>query len=251
MPISSPKYNNSAGRLLEIMSKIPTGQELGHCIPAYFSIPDAKSATNNIERAFFTYEGLQELQSLYLQFLAEMKKVQINDSQRTVLLNGLAGLKETIYPYQFNSGFRAPGPAEKSLLEVCATILPVDGDLITAEVDAIKASIRDLEKAVNESETPEELKKVLLEFVRLSRDSIDRYNIHGAAGLRKAFKQMLAETAELHFVTSIEQETEIKESAAWKKLLIHLNKFNDLLSLVSKHAPLLKKAGGGILSLIN
>jgi hypothetical protein len=247
------KYRNSAGRLLVLLTDMPAacqGKEMVHGLPQFFEIKGFDPRNTSHDRVPMAYEGLRELQMVYMQFKADMEAVDINEDQRKVLLSGLKGLEETIYPMQLNGGFRTLGAAEKSLLEVCATVLNREDGLTTATLDEIKKSVSELESVIRDSATPDELKKVLLDLIRLSREALDRYSIHGAAGLRKAFKQMLGEVAELHFTLSEEQEVKVKTSGAWQMMLSHLNKFNTLIGVVDKSAPLLKKAKDGLLSLM-
>ena len=85
------------------------------------------------------------------------------------------------------------------------------------------------------------LRKILLELARLSEDSVNRFNIYGAKGIKKAFKDMLAEVAEV-YLQDEEEISEAKNTPAWRKIVIHIKMFDNVAAKAMKYKPLLEKA---------
>lgn len=164
----------------------------------------------------------------------------MGDAQRSVLLNGLESLKSLIYPHQLNENIRVISEAEFSLLEVCATVLNQEGEIQEEEIEEIKKSIANLRTLIEKSDTPEVLKKLLLEYIRLSNDSLERYSIYGAKGLKEAIKRMLAESAEMQWSLNQDETEEIRNDDAWKAAVDHLRLLDRIGSKILKYQPLLQ-----------
>lgn len=240
MPIPEPKYPNSAGRLLAVLTLVdPRTTVAANLAPLLLN--ETINDPNDIKEV--SRQGIRavsELHLLYSQFLQDMAEVDIGDEQRSVLLNGLGSLGERIYPLQVNVNSGAISPAEKSLLEVCATVLPKEGTPDPSDIESIRESILELQQLVESSDLPNELRIVILECLRLSQDSITRFNIHGVRGLHAAFKGMLAEVAALHFSISDEEKQRIQKTEAWEVLTRHLKNFDAVASKLLKYKPLLE-----------
>ncbi len=239
MALPEPIYQNSAGRLLAILNALPGGQIILDVIPALFEV----TSTTQQDKQQACLAGLMEIHKLYLEFRQDMLDAHIPDQQRTVLLSGLTSLQLSIYPIQLNAGFRSPTDAEKSLLEVCATIISQEPPLLDDDINAIRTSIKSLRELVDGAQISPTLRKVLLELIRISEDAISRFNIHGARGLKKAFKAMLAEAAEAYGLASGEGDREeLKKSRTWTAIFSHLNVIDGVASRLLKYKPLLEKA---------
>lgn len=239
MSLPEPKYQNSAGRLLALIGNLPPNQAIVDMLPKYFG----QSPQSQQEKQQATLANLMEIHKLYLDFRQDMLDAEISDDQRNVLLTGLSSIGQSIYPMQLNNVFRAITDAEKSLLEVCATIIPQEGALTKNDIYTIRKSIASLRSSVEDSKISPTLRKTLLELIRLSEDAISRFNIYGARGLKKAFKSMLAEAAEVYAMTSdsVNQE-ELKKSPVWKSIVGHLKTFDAVASRLLKYKPMLENA---------
>jgi hypothetical protein len=102
------------------------------------------------------------------------------DAQKSVVLNGITGIRKTINPEQIvGTNFIPIGAAAKSFLEVCATGIPMLQDVDKEDLELLRQSIEDLRKQLSKSGLDETLKNILLELIRISRDSIDFYEIRG------------------------------------------------------------------------
>lgn len=237
MPITEPKYPNSAGRLLSVLSQIESNQ---HIAVRLSSLLNDKKLSNadKYEMSIFGCQSIKELHLMYSAFLEDMKSVDINDEQRDVLLSGLKTINRCIYHTNLEANLQALSDAEKSLLEVCATVLPREGILEPDDLNKIQKSIQELQKQLNESDTDPDLKIILQELIRLSQDSINRFNIYGAKGLKKAFKGMLAEVAETYLKTSDKEN--LKNNEAWMSINNHLKTFDTVTSKLLEYAPLLE-----------
>ncbi|MCG8525146.1 MAG: hypothetical protein MI748_02115 [Opitutales bacterium] len=241
--MKNPRYNNSAGRLLELLSEINESKgDYLHLIPNILKVSSTDNNKSATEPQRLTYSGIVHLHRLYYQFLDDMRSADMNEQQRSVLLNGLKDIQLIVFPAQFNTSPRRITEAEKSLLEVCATVLPIEEDLTKDYINEIRESIGSLRELIENSNTPKELKSLLLEFIRLSNDSIDRFNIYGAKGLKSSIKSMLAEVAELQLSLEEKQIEKIKKSGAWDRIINHLRIIDGVASKILKYKPLLESA---------
>tara|TARA_B100000959_G_C14990065_1_gene627455 strand:- start:1595 stop:2323 length:729 start_codon:yes stop_codon:yes gene_type:complete len=232
------KYLNSAGRLLAILQNLKEGEGIGHqLVPIMLGLDS--STGNNI--SIDGVKALTELHNLYATFLQDIEDADLGDDERAVLQNGLTSLESLMYPLAVNQGARKVSEAEKALLEVCATRLQKESPISKEDIAEIRKSIDMLKETIEENTTSEVLRTILLELVRLSEDSLNRYNIYGAKGLKRAFKNMLSEVAEI-YLQDKESEGDIKKSVTWTKLIAHLKLFDSVASKTLKYRPLLEKA---------
>ncbi len=240
----NPQYNNSAGRLLAVLDELNKNNN-GYivAIPLIFGDDAPKKDKGKTEPQRQTFVGISHLHYLYSQFIEEMRSSDIPDQQRQVLMNGLKELELIVYPSNLGSAARKITEAEKSLLEVCATIIPQEENLSNDYISEIRESINSLRNLIEKSDTPAQLKSLLLEFMRLSNDSIDRFNIYGAKGLKSSIKSMLAEVAELQLSMDEKEIEKIQKSGSWDTMLKHLRVVDGIASKMLKYKPLLEGAG--------
>ena len=234
-----PKYLNSAGRLLAILQCINDGQSVSdQLIPLVFG----EHPGNDQKRvSSLGVKAITELHILYANFLDDLASADMEDEERTVLEKGLTSLQSLMYPQALNQGLRAPSDAEKALLEVCATRFSRENPVADEDIDCIRESISYLREQVDICAKNLVLRKILLEIIRLSEDSINRYHIYGAEGLKKAFKGMLSEVAEI-YMQDENAQSEIRNSSAWNKAVEHLKLFDTVASKTMEYQPLIETA---------
>ncbi|MFT6987168.1 MAG: hypothetical protein ACJAT7_003021 [Psychromonas sp.] len=242
-----PRYPNSAGRLLAILENVkpnkPFISELG---PLFFEEAPTKDAA---QKALLSIRSLSQLHSIYAEFIKDLSEADIPDEEKNVLITGTASLVSMMYPTSADQNMRAVNAAEKALLEVCATRLPKENVIEPDDIENILQSIIELKQCVSDLPAGSILKTILLELIRLSEDSINRFNIYGAKGLKKAFKNMLAEVAEI-YLQDDEEVSEIKKSNAWKKASEHLKIFDSVAAKAMKYKPLIEQASGYLLGVV-
>ena len=236
MSLKQPEYQNSAGRLLVLLTAIPKNSSILE--NAYKLYDQASSSSRMQQQAAIRF--LLDVHKLYLEFKEDMQEASINDQQRDVLLKGLASIEDTLYPTSTKQQFRGVTEAEESLLRVCATFIDQSSPITSEDIEAIRQSIAELRAQIESGDIPPLLKKSLLELVRLSEDSISRFNIEGAKGLRRAFKSMLGEASDIiGRIDSEEERAELQKSSAWAAIVKHLKTFDSVASKLLKYAPFL------------
>ncbi|HUT93293.1 MAG TPA: hypothetical protein VMY37_27765 [Thermoguttaceae bacterium] len=239
MDVNQPEPRNSAGRLLALFESIPKGKPLLEILPPLIGI----NTKNQQEKQQAALAFLMEMHKVYLEFRQDMLDATINEQQRDTMLSGLVSLEQSLYPIQLNAGFREVTEAEKSLLKVCATFIVEEGPITEDDIEAIRNSIAELRTKVEDGSISPTLRKALLELIRLSEDAISRFNIHGARGLKRAFKAMLADAAELYGMTDPERDREeLKKSSVWSAIVKHLRTVDAVASRLLKYGPLLTGA---------
>ena len=239
MPLKDPEYQNSAGRLLALLTSLKNNQNLIEEVPKILG----KKVDDAQQKQQLALSFLMDMHHVYLEFRQDMLDAEINDQQRDVLLSGLSSVQQSLYPVQLNAGWREITEAEVSLLKVCATFIAQDAPITKDELEAIRASISDLRSQVESGSLSPTLRKALLELIRLSEDAISRFNIYGARGLKKVFKSMLADAAELYGMTDSQNNAEeLKKSGAWRTIIRHLKLVDSIASKLMKYRPLLQGA---------
>ncbi|MGJ8641037.1 MAG: hypothetical protein ACSHYA_16725 [Opitutaceae bacterium] len=237
------KYNNSAGRLLGILNAIKQNGNGAYIelFPKIFGNDDTPEKLSKIQKLSLTFDAIHELQALYTQVVSDIQKGSLSKEQIEVALRGILSVRETINPENLSSRFRAITEAEAAMLELCAAGLDICSDASEEDIDGLRQSIDDLYRTANKPETNETLRTVILELARISRTSIDLYEIRGPEGLKAAFKGMIGELSEILF-TGVSEETkeEIQKSEAWTKVCQHLHKFDTVASKLMKYRPLLE-----------
>jgi len=235
----NPKYPNSAGRLLNVLDGLqPNGTLTHQLLPLIF---DRQMPDDTHQQSIESIKVLTELHIMYVEFLQDLADADIPDDEKSVLEKGLASLATLMYPAASNQGARVVSESEKALLEVCATRLPKENILEDTDVGNIRESISLLRESVEELPDTSILRSILLELARLSEDSINRFNIYGAKGIKKAFKDMLAEVAEI-YLQDEEDVSDIKNTPAWDTAIKHIKLFDSVAAKAMKYKPLLEKA---------
>jgi hypothetical protein len=186
--------------------------------------------------------GLAELDQLYVQFRDDLRGTE-NKEQQSVLLAGLSSISQTLYPVQLHTAIRELTEAENPLLAVAATVIPQEGALTKDDLEAIRDAIESLRALVEGAEISPTVRRTLLELIRLAQDAIARFNIYGARGLRRAFKAMLGETAELYGLENGEgRQEELKRTGAWAAVVKLLKAVDSVASKLLKYKPLIAGA---------
>jgi hypothetical protein len=239
MPIKEPLHRNSGGRLLASLSSVGNNRSLLEEVPKLFGL----KVESVYEKQVAVLAFVGDLQRLYLEFQADLLDANITETQRTAFLTGLESLQELMYPVGFSSGIRPLSDAEASLLRVCATFLEEEVELEQEDVDEVRSAIDQLRQVVEGEDVDPQLKRVLLELVRLANDSVARFEIHGGKGLQRAFKSMLGEAAELYLHADSEgKREELTQSNGWQAGMNCIRVFDRVASKLMDYQPLLEGA---------
>ena len=123
---------------------------------------------------------------------------------------------------------------------MAGSMIPQEGEIEDDDKTKIAESIDQLRTTIEDSELPTSVRTALLEIVRLSRNSLDQYNIYGARGFKAAFKRMLSELMEVY----LEQgPNAVNNKAWWKQSIRHVKQFDAVAGRLLKYKPLLESAG--------
>ena len=240
-----PKYPNSAGRLLAVLDSLehnkPFSDQLAVIILGRSAIKNEK------DKLLQGLKAVGELHKLYVTFLEDLDNTNMTEDERSVLINGLASLYEIIYPNpaKITGNIRRITDAEKALLEVCATRIENESVITEEDLSKIRQSIDGLRESATSLPKHSVLREVILELARLSDDAVNRFNIYGARGLKYAFKNMLAEVAEVYMHE--ETKEELKDNTTWDKAVKHIKLVDAIAGKVMKYQPLLEQMSGYLL----
>ena len=151
-------------------------------------------------------------------------------------MEGTESIKSVVYPMNPQSSPTSLQAAQIALLRMAGTMLPPDGDLLESDEGNIRNSIEELRQVIENSEISKSARTALLEVVKLSRNALDQYTIHGARGFKKAFKRMLAELMEVY----VTDGKEVVEQTWWKQAMDHLKLVDGIAGRLMKYKPLLE-----------
>lgn len=239
------KYNNSAGRLLAILNAIKQKDNGTYMdlFPKVFGNDDeeANKKLPAIQRLSITFDGIHELQTLYSHVVSDVRKSALAKEQIEVALRGILSIRETINPANLKSNFRPISEAEGAMLEMCAAGLDTFAEASDDELEELRKSAEDLFETAKRQDIDKTLQRVILELARVSKNSIDLYEIRGPEGLRAAFKEMIGELSEILFTgTTDKEKEEIKKSETWQEVCKHLQRFDMIASKLMQYRPLLE-----------
>lgn len=228
--MKQPKYQNSAGRLLAAL--------------------ESYSEANSPKNWSYVYPGgsfkngflnIAELHLLLEQFLTDLDESTLSEDQKTEIRDGVQDLHKIIEPTNIASNSLKIASAQKAVLSLSGTMLMRDGDLDNDDLKDIEKAISDIRDLVLNADISPTLKKALMELIRLSRDAIDRYNVNGAKGLKKAYCTMVGEAMLLFNEHKSEAGREVlKKSGVAEKVMHLLAGFDKVLLKVGEHREALQ-----------
>ncbi len=232
----APEFNNSAGRLLCLLKMLPSQHSYFETIVQFYGYK-ANAPTETKGRAYLDFMAL--IGRAFDEFIVDVEtSTAIPEVTRSIIKEGLSDLINCAYPASPNNAARKLQDAEVALLRMAASMLAVEPPLHDDDVQTIRTSIDELQKLLESSDLKASARTAILELMRLSRNAIDYYAIHGAKGFRAAFKKMLADLMEIY----LHEGKEATKETWWTKAVDHLRKIDAVASKLLKYKPLLEGA---------
>lgn len=230
-----PEFNNSAGRLLGLLEMVQESKSYFDIAAGFYSGADK---SNDLKaRAFVQFAMI--LGKAYDEFFVELEMSdKLPDATRTMIKEGLAKIVHIAFPVNSSSQPTLLEPAEIAVLKMAASLLGNEDELLESDEQKIRDSIEELRKLTEESNLSKSARTAILELVRLTRNALDQFSIHGARGFRKAFKKMLAELMEVY----LEEGKEVVKESWWRATLKHVKLMDDTAARLLKYKPLLESA---------
>ncbi len=197
---TEPRFNNDAGRLLELLNAIRIHPGSGEQLHVAWQ--------EVLFRRAVPSDNIQD--GHWLELLAAFVTLnQIVDEVEQDLREQFANewdLYEKIFP-KMRQLFAPKSPSESlgnhigiidqiiPVLGLCAKDLPKEGKLTNDELKELFVSVADLFDEIRNSSIAPQLKRWMLGLVAKLLDAINHYRIHGGRGLRKALAELLGELA--------------------------------------------------------
>lgn len=232
----APEFNNSAGRLLCLLKMLPSQSSYFDTIVQFYGFK-ANAPAETKGRAYLDFMAL--IGRAFDEFIVDVEtSTAIPDVTRGIIKEGLSDLINCAYPTSPNNSARKLQDAEVALLRMAASMLAVEPPLNKDDIQEIRKSIDELQKLLEDSNLKTSARTAILELMRLSRNAIDYYAIHGAKGFRAAFKKMLADLMEIY----LHEGREATKETWWTKAVDHLRKIDAVASKLLKYKPLLEGA---------
>lgn len=204
---------------------------------AFTFYEDVKATDHNKGRTSIHFMSI--LGRAYEEFQLDLETTdKVPDATKELVTSGLVNLPNLVYPISASNPVPALQPAEISVLQVAASLMDVESNLLDDDEQKIRESIEGLRKVVSNTDLPDTARIALLEVIRLTRNALDQYSIYGSKGFREAFKQMLAELMDIY----LREGTEVTESSWWRPTLQHIKLFDEIVAKLTKYKPMLKAA---------
>lgn len=207
----TPEFANSAGRLLGALNMLGSQHSyLERCAKIY-----GITGNSNVDKVRVYFEFMGVLGDLYRTCIDDVRSsTSISDKSREIIVSGISGLEVVIYNQQPATSPRALNQGEVATLQLAASMLETEGSLDEEDSEKIRRAIDELFAFVDKSDLSRSVRTALLEVIRLARNSLDQYTIHGARGFKDAFKRMLAELMELYA-----RDSSVKDEPWWQSAL--------------------------------
>ena len=159
-------------------------------------------------------------------------------SQVPSLLEGLEPLKKIIYPPRLTQPATPLGQPLNALLNLCALGLPNENEIPGSEFDQIREALDSVRQLA--ANTKPAIRRPLLELIRLCEEAIATYEIRGAAGLRKALKQMWGEMSEIWGVPDSSDDESPEAESVWHSVRPLLILVDKVCSKALQYRPLIE-----------
>ena len=239
---ATPEFNNSAGRLLVLLQSLKgRGSYYDEVATLYGENAQAKNDFK--AKAYLAYMTL--IGDAFEAFIDDIDTSdKIPDGSRIVIKDGLANLVGRAYPISPMNAPPAIPDAEIALLRMAGSMLDAEPDLDESDAESIRKSIDELRALLESSDLSKSARIALLEIVRLSRNAIDHYTMHGARGFKDAFKKMLADLMEVY----LQDGKKVTNETWWSSAIAHVKKVDAVAARLLKYKPLLESAGKLFLS---
>ncbi|TWT30518.1 hypothetical protein KOR42_54570 [Thalassoglobus neptunius] len=156
----SPEFNNSAGRLLSLLRLLESKEHYFNTVVQLYGRKN--DAPNDIKgRAYIDFMGI--VGKTFDEFIVEIEtSPKIPDGTRAVIKDGIANLIHCAFPSSPNNAPRALQEAEVALLRMAGSMLDVEDDLEQSDADAIRESMDELRKELENSDCCVENKSQVL-----------------------------------------------------------------------------------------
>ena len=236
-PPPPPEFNNSAGRLLVLLQALQSRNSYYDIVATFYG--SDSQATNDFKaKAYLSFMGL--VGAAFDEFINDVEtSPKIPDETRPVIKDGLANLVGRAYPIQPTGAPPSMPEAEIALLRMAGSMLEIESEMEESDAEAIRKSIDELRKMLEDSDLSKGARTALLEMVRLSRNALDHYTIHGARGFKQAFKKMLADLMEVY----LDEGKDVAKEPWWKTAISHVKIVDNVAGRLLKYKPLLENAG--------
>lgn len=236
---AAPEYRNSAGRLLRLLEMLRSQNAYVETVATFYE--DQRGSITNETKGYLYLQFMRLLTSAYEEFVNDIEATDtIPEATKKVLQDGLSNLRQMVYPINMGNAPRPLQDSDIALLRMASSMLPEETALRKEDADTISESIERLKDTVNQSDLPKSVRNALLEIVRLSRNALDQFNIHGARGFKAAFKRMLSELMEIYLDQGPDT---VKDKSWWKQALEHVKLVDNVAGRLLKYKPLLDSFG--------
>ena len=225
------EYNNSAGRILDIIQKF--GPLSGRNLKLN-NIAEIFGVTSNWSAILI---AIRDLQDEYELLCNEIEQVKDDPAKYSLYKKNLPDIKKSITSFNINL---AAGSCQCSIVDTSITALqfiavnfPQDEAANENDIQSIRDLVNELQQEIENSDVfSKSVREWLLDLVRVIRDSIDRFQIRGSRGMSKQLSLLVGELFS-HY--DIIKEVQEKGPDIWKQLTFGINLMNKLATL-AKHA---------------
>ncbi len=229
-----PRFQNAAGRLLQLLEFLPEGSYL-EAATTLFSSNNTRVNKSSKPRAFTALTSI--LHEAYDEFLTALNRsTSIPNETKEMIADGLSDLGKYVFLTNATAAVNKLTPAENKLLAVAASLLGNEPMIDESDVERIQESTENLRREIDNASLEEDVRISLLEIVRLSKGAIDCYSIYGAKGFQKALKKMIGELVDVNRKLLDENNRTLIE-----KVKVHVRLMDEIACAITKYLPLVDR----------
>jgi hypothetical protein len=236
-----PRYNNPAGRLLSIFERAQTsnGQQVRR--------PSVAKVLGTTEDLFVLISATVGMHSELLSLKSLIERSNLTEAIRELYDKQMPAIEQSVLSFRFIPEAKDLGwqwqiqSTAVVALQFMAAQLDQEPEASDEALESIRSMSEELRSAINDcASIPFEFKTLLLELVRLIRDSVDQYAIRGNQGVRESLARVLGE---LFLSQECVDEVKSQSPTVWQ-LMSYVGLSNQVATTGRNSEYLLENAGG-------
>lgn len=228
-----PKYNNAAGRLLDVFERLTKFSNKNQKLDAF---ADALGVSKTWDAVL---TAVQDLRDEYFELVEDIEQTKENPAKFELYHQNLPKIEKSVTSFKLLIAEKQASAVISQTglvaLRFIAADLPQDEAATENDINTIRKLVTELQQEIEVTDTfAKHTREWLLDLVRIVRDSIDRYASRGSRGMRKQCSFLLGELIQNY---DLAQETQKKKPSVWKKVVEAIDVMQRVASLAEKCKP--------------
>lgn len=226
------QYNNAAGRILAVLERVKAVKN-----PMEFA---GFCKALGVEKSWSSaLTAVTDLQDEFETLRSEIEGITDNPAKVDLFKTNLAEIEASVRGFHLQMRdnrcqYNIHDSAVVALRFIAAD-LPQEADADPDDLGRIRDVVSELQKEIEDSDTfGPMVREWLLSLVRIIRDSLDRFAVRGARGMRRQLSSLVGE---LYMNYGQAQKVKEQTPGIWQKIMTGLDRMAKLSSLMDRLKP--------------